>query len=368
MAATVAILALHIYEHPRRLRAGALRSSLAKIGATGLSGMVVLSAVVAPGFLTPDAVSARVPRPFPLKASPARSLVLGVTTDALAKNSTRPWDAGALAQVNAFEQAARAHVGIVMWFADWEHARPNLSQLRAIARRGSVPEISWEPWNYAGNVHSQPRYTLASIIRGHHDPYIRAWARALRSYGAPVLLRLAQEMNGNWYPWSEAVNGNRPGQFVRAWRHIHDIFKATHVKNVKWVWSPAAGGLAIRRSQYPGAAYVDVVGLSVFNGGTALHWGGWRTFARIFETSFKVVHQIAPTKPVQISEVASAELGGNKATWITAMFSDLRRHPEVKSLIWYDLRKQTDWPITSSHRASLAFAAGAAGRTLAPRP
>lgn len=76
----------------------------------------------------------------------------------------------------------------------------------------------------------------------------------------------------------------------------------------------------------------------------------------------------APTKPVQISEVASAELGGNKATWITAMFSDLRRHPEVKSLIWYDLRKQTDWPITSSHRASLAFAAGAAGRTLAPRP
>jgi len=97
----------------------------------------------------------------------------------------------------------------------------------------------------------------------------------------------------------------------------------------------------------------------VFNGGTALNWGGWRSFARIFDTSARVLRQIAPHKPIQISEVASAERGGNKAAWITNMFTDLRRHPQVKSLIWYDLRKQTDWPITSSRRAALAFAARA---------
>lgn len=363
MTAATAILALHVYEHPRALRLRVLRSSVGKIAATATSGLVTLSAVVAPGFLVaPDAVIARQPQPFPLAASAHRSLVLGVTTDALAKNSTTPWRTADLGAVNAFEQTAHAHLGIVMWFADWQHARPNLAQLQAVAQRGSVPEISWEPWDYTGSTHTQRKYTLDSIIHGHHDPYIRTWARALHGYGRPVLLRFAQEMNGNWYPWAEAVNGNRPGEFVRAWRHVHDIFTAQHATNVKWVWSPAAGTLDIQGTQYPGDTYVDVLGLSVFNGGTSLNWGGWRSFGRIFDTSARALRQIAPSKPVQVSEVASAERGGNKAAWINRMFTDLERHPQVKSLIWYDLRKQADWPITSSRRAARAFAAGATTR------
>lgn len=369
MTAAAAILALHVYEHPRALRLRVLRSSVGKIAATATSGLVTLSAVVAPGFLVaPDAVIARQPQPFPLAASAHRSLVLGVTTDALAKNSTTPWRTADLGAVNAFEQTAHAHLGIVMWFADWQHARPNLAQLQAVARRGSIPEISWEPWDYTGSTHTQRSYTLDSIIHGHHDPYIRTWARALHGYGRPVLLRFAQEMNGNWYPWSEAVNGNRPGEFVRAWRHVHDIFTAQHATNVKWVWSPAAGTLDIQGTQYPGDAYVDVLGLSAFNGGTSLNWGGWRSFGRIFDTSARALRQIAPSKPVQVSEVASAERGGNKAAWINRMFTDLERHPQVKSLIWYDLRKQADWPITSSRRAARAFAAGATTRNLQSSP
>lgn len=361
MTAAVAILALHVYEHPRQLRADVMRGCLLKFGAIAVSGLICLTALVSPGFLLAhDWFGGREPAPFPIVASHERSLVLGVTTDALAKNSTTPWTRADLVQVNAFEQAARAHVGIVMWYADWEHARLQLSQLRAISQRGSIPEISWEPWDYSGSTHTQPQFTLASIIDGRHDSYIRTWARTLRAYGRPVLLRFAQEMNGNWYPWSEAVNGNRPGEFVRAWRHVHDIFTSVGATNVKWVWSPAAGALDIQRGQYPGNAYVDVVGLSVFNGGSALPWGGWRSFARIFEPSYKALEQIAPSKPIQISEVASAERGGNKAAWITNMFSVLHHYPQVKSLIWYDLRKQTNWPITSSRRAARAFAAGAA--------
>src|SRR5205807_106268 len=94
---------------------------------------------------------------------------------------------------------------------------------RAVSRRGSVPEITWEPWDSWAGVR-QPRYTLASIIAGRHDAYIRRSARALRAYGKPVLLRFAQEMNGTWYPWAERANGNRPGQFATAWRHVWRIF------------------------------------------------------------------------------------------------------------------------------------------------
>ena len=46
-------------------------------------------------------------------------------------------------------------------------------------------------------------------------------------------------MNGNWYPWGVGVNGNKPGEYVEAWRHVHDIFvQEGATSDVKWVWSP----------------------------------------------------------------------------------------------------------------------------------
>jgi cellulose synthase (UDP-forming) len=358
--AAAAIIGLHVYEHPRALRVGALRSSLAKIGVVSTSGLASLGAIAAPGLaLRFAAHQAPEPKPVPIVAGVHPRLTIGVTTLALADNSTTPWTKHDLGQVNGFEQAVHTHAGIVMWYADWQHSQPNLSQLRAIAARHSVPEISWEPWDYNGSTTHQPRYTLKSIISGRHDAYIRKWALTLRHFGRTVYLRLAQEMNGNWYPWSEAVNHNRPGQFVAAWRHVHRIFTRLHVHNVRWVWSPAAGTASLKARLYPGRAYVDIVGVSVFNGGSTLKsWGGWRSFARIFNPTQRVLAKIAPGKPIQISEVASAEAGGSKAAWITGMFADLRAHRQVTSLVWYDLRKQANWPVTSDRAAPRAFAAG----------
>jgi beta-mannanase len=179
-------------------------------------------------------------------------------------------------------------------------------------------------------------------------------------------------MNGDWYPWSESTNGNLPGQFVAAWRHVHDIFTAENATNVKWVWSPVARyGVALSTTDYPGDAYVDVLGLSGFNGGTALPWTGWRSFSSLFNGSIATLHRLAPSKPIQISEVGSAEAGGDKAAWIANMFSDLRAHPQVTSVVWFDLRKQTDWRINSSPAAGQAFAtavAASTGRAAPPAP
>ncbi|HWE11597.1 MAG TPA: glycosyltransferase [Solirubrobacteraceae bacterium] len=358
--AAAAIIGLHVYEHPRRLRLEALRNCLAKFAVVGLSALTTACAAISPGLATRiGAHDAPAPRPVPAVAGAHPSLILGVTTDALAENSTTPWQAGDLGQVNAFEQAVHAHAGIVMWYADWRHAQPSLAQLRAAAARGSIPEISWEPWDYSGSPTHQPRFTLASIIAGRHDAYIRRWATVLRRFGRRVYLRFAQEMNGNWYPWSEAVNGNRPGQFVSAWRHVHRIFTELGAQNVRWIWSPAAGTSELDASLYPGPAYVDIVGVSVFNGGSRLNWGGWRSFARIFNQTARSLTRIAPGKPIQISEVSSAEAGGSKAAWITDMFAELHAHPQVTSLVWYNVRKQADWPVTSDRAAARAFAAGA---------
>jgi Glycosyl hydrolase family 26 len=297
-------------------------------------------------------------KPYPRAAGPAPRLKLGVTTLALARNAYRPWRAADLEEVDRFEQDARRHADIVMWFADWAHdANFDARQAAKVAAHGSVPEITWEPWDsFKGVRKPQPRYRLARIIRGDFDPYIRRWAREIAAYGKPIRLRFAHEMNGRWYPWAERANGNRPGEYVRAWRHVHAIFDAAGARRVTWVWSPVAGNLS--REQYPGSRYVDVLGVSGFNGGSRLFRGTWRSFAVAFGPPLDAVHSFDPSKPVEVSEVASLEAGGNKAAWIRGMFGEVRRRPWIRALVWFNLHKEADWRIESSPSARRAFARG----------
>lgn len=298
-------------------------------------------------------------RAWPIRPPASASFDIGVVTLPLARNSWRAWQPADLEIVNAFEQTIRKHVSVVMWYADWAHKAPLLQQLEAIARRGSIPEITWEPWDSTKPVRVQPRYRLRWIIAGRYDSYIRTWAQTLAAYRRPVRLRFAQEMNGNWYPWSESANGNRSHEFVQAWRHIHDIFVAAGARNVQWIWSPAP--ITMQREQYPGSAYVTMVSLSIFNGGSQLRYARWRSFAALLARPVALLNTIAPGKPIEISEIGCAEQGGSKAAWITGMFAALRRYPTITSLVWYDLVKGSDWRVESSRNAAAAYGTAVAG-------
>jgi beta-mannanase len=335
------------------------RGSAAHAAAPAVHGRVAAAPAAA---VRVAAAPAAKPSVAPWPVAPPRSAFvdLGITNLPLAQNEWRQWSTADLGSVNAVEQQIRHHVSVVMWYADWAHnPTPDIAQLRAISARGSTPEITWEPWDdRAGTLASQPQFTLASIIDGHHDALIRTWATALARYGGTVRLRFAQEMNGRWYPWSEVANGNHFGEFVRAWRHVHDLFTAAGARNVQWVWSPVA--IAPTAEQYPGPGYVDWVGLSGFNGGTQLRYGPWRPFGKLFSHSLHALERIAPAKPIEISEVGCAEKGGDKAAWITKMFGTLSRHPQIRSVVWFDLDKGSDWRVDSSAASLAAFRAGVA--------
>lgn len=298
------------------------------------------------------------PSPYPIVPGPPPRVALGVTTAPFAANAYRAWRERDLGEINAFEQRAQQHMGIVMWFADWEHSEFDPGQARAIARRKSIPEISWEPWDAAiGPYRDQADYELDDIIAGRYDAYVKRFARAAARYGGPLRLRFAQEMNGRWYPWAERANNNRPGEFIQAWRHVHGIFSGAGAKNVTWIWAPVAG--RITRDQYPGDHVVDVIGLSGFNGGSALYNRGWRSFAESFGDALQDVARLFGDKPVEISEVASTEQGGDKAGWIRGMFAELARRPTIESVIWFDLHKESDWRTESSAAAQRAYRDGA---------
>ena len=142
-----------------------------------------------------------------------------------------------LSLVSSFEANAHKAVAIVMWYQHWgetdgyQYFQP--SWMNAVRAHGSIPLVTWNPWNPSLGA-NQPAYTLQNIINGNFDAYIVQWAQASKAWGHPYFLRFAPEMNGYWFPWSEQVNGNKAGQFVQAWRHVHDIFTAQGATNVTW--------------------------------------------------------------------------------------------------------------------------------------
>jgi hypothetical protein len=64
-------------------------------------------------------------------------------------------------------------------------------------------------------------------------------------------------------------------------------------------------------------------------------------------------------KPLFLAEVGSVEQGGNKAAWITDMFSSLAtRYPRITGVCWFnvnDTTANTDWRIDSSPASLAAF-------------
>ena len=277
-----------------------------------------------------------------------------------------PWDMTSLAtfEAHAGKGASIVHYG-QFWKSGGEMQPFYPGDHQRIRDHGAIPLLDWNPWDStAGGSASQPDFALGRIIAGDFDDYITAWATGARDWGHPFFLRFAHEMNGNWYPWSENANGNSAGQYVAAWRHVHDIFTEVGATNVTWVWCPNTtypGSIALS-GLYPGDAYVDWVGTDAYNWGSNPTRDGWKSFAQVVSPTYAELAGIAPTKPVMLPEFGSSENGGSKAAWITDALTTIpTAFPRIRAVVWFNWDTEGEnWSIESSDSARSAFAAGIA--------
>ncbi|MCI4066907.1 beta-mannanase [Micromonospora sp. R77] len=301
--------------------------------------------------------------PFP----PAGKTFVGVMTD------QGPYDFTA---VDAFTAAARHQPQVMLFGSGWATDTFDRTLFDRIRDRGMLPMLGWEPWDPQLDQtarrekmavptidrlrSNQPRYQLAKIARGDFDSYLLSWARGIGSLGYPVAIRFAHEMNGGWYPWGERINGNRPGDYVRAWRHVYDLFRDAGTDNVVWVWSPNARWTGSKQGLaelYPGDGYVDWIGVSGYYGtGTR---PTYRSFDEIFDQTIREIRTFTG-KPLVITETGASDAQGRKAGWIDDMFRALPRHRDIIGLIWFEVDKELDWRIASSPAVADAFARGVA--------
>ena len=241
--------------------------------------------------------------------------------------------------------------------------------LNNIRSYGAIPFLDWQSVTTVDNsadTAASDTDNLESIIDGSWDSYITAFAEKAKAWGHPFFLRFDWEMNGNWFPWSEGIDGNTAGQYVAAWRHVHDIFTSVGATNASWVWCPnvdPGNGYTSLSELYPGSSYVDWTCLDGYNRGTnSLSTGtSWQSFDQLYSRTYnEIVNTVAPDKPMIIGEVASTEVGGSKPQWISQMLNELpTNYPDVHGVMWYDRSDAGwDWPLESSASSLAAFSAG----------
>ncbi|MGN6217166.1 MAG: glycoside hydrolase family 26 protein [Solirubrobacterales bacterium] len=283
-----------------------------------------------------------------------------------------PWDMNAAA---TFEQIVGKGMSLIEFSSPFqnchkspcEYYRFPFEGMNNIRAHGSIPLFSWGSEASPRTSAEQPTFTLSRLLDGTYDSYITQFATEAREWGHPFFLRFDWEMNGNWFPWFEGVNGNSPGQYVAAWRHVHDIFTSVGATNATWVWCPYADTPQRLKRQhlkslYPGDSYVDWTCLDGYNWGqNPVSPRPWRSFSEIFDPAYKLVtKKIAPRKPLMLGEFATSPYGGHKALWIKKMFQQLpRRYPRVRALVYFDtVDRGVDWPLETSPAATRAFAKG----------
>lgn len=200
---------------------------------------------------------------------------------------------------------------------------------------------------------------------GEHDSYLDQIAQAALSYPHEVYVRPWPEMNGDWQTFQPTRDGSLPhggtyAEFIAAWRHVVTYLRDAGATNLKWVFNPTVDTYAETtpvKEIWPGAEYVDVLGLDGFNWGRDDSWGRWRSFRSIFIKQYRRLTALHPTAPVWLCEVASKEPRRHdgaprdrkhrKAAWVRTMLADTSM-PRITAVIWFHADKERDWRLTSS--------------------
>lgn len=240
-----------------------------------------------------------------------------------------------------FEHQLGRQVDVAHVFHEWRDEFPTEDD-RAFAAGGRTVLLSW-----AGT-------DTRHLQSGADDELIRARARALKEWGAPVLLEWRWEMdrpNLRAEVWSAE-------DYVAAWKHLRAVFAEEGVDNAAWVWCPLASGFADGRAQafYPGDDAVDWVCADTYPGRTV------KPFS-VAVGPFLDWAQHRP-KPVLIGEFGMKESRGEqrRQDWLAETAAFVKTVPQIKGLVYFDSdrtgadRKPYDMSLRNAPESMAMFA------------
>lgn len=220
------------------------------------------------------------------------------------------------------------------------------SSLENIWQIGAVPSITWEPMYYIRD----KRIIIPSkeILDGKYDGYILEFAKSIKEFAKPVIIRFGHEMNLVEYRWGEQDESNygkgSPENYKKIFQYVVDKFRKVSADNALWAFCPNVDSIPnetwnLASNYYPGDAYVDLLGMDGYD------WGNpSRPFKDIFLPLFQQIKAISPGKPIFIFETAIERSAAERTNWIKEAITASIEW-QIKGLVWFQANKEKDWRI-----------------------
>ncbi|MEO2074241.1 MAG: glycosyl hydrolase [Bacillus sp. (in: firmicutes)] len=261
--------------------------------------------------------------------------------------------------IDKLEASIQQKIGLQMFYKAINSAYDPYT--KELVDKNRVPIITFL---YQEENSKDNKEVVRNIINGQYDIQLKEWANQIRKTGAPVLVRLGNEMNGKWSEWSYINNYNDPDLYKLSFTHIVNVFKEAGASNAYFIWNPNHVSSPYYQwnepaMYYPGDKVVDFVGMTSYNFGKS-KWHGYETFEELYDEMYWEYSRSYYKKPLLIGEIGAVEEGGNKAEWITQMFNDLpTKYPNIKMVVWFDgVHPPFDLRVNTSPASLLAFQTG----------
>ena len=287
-------------------------------------------------------------------------------------------------QVRAMEAWQGKRHAVVNVFTDWCNRTKTMDnlfkqQLPNVWASGNVPVVTWEP--YLCSAAATPGDVEVRAAAGEYDAYLNAWAERLKAFvSGPdgtlgtaddrrVYLRLAHEMNGDWYPWGAAMGGNSPAHYQLMWQRVRGIFwaKGLDARTVQWIWTVNHEDVGPWRAEdyYPGDAYVDWIGIDGYNWGASQSWSAWRTPQQVFGPMVARLRGFPMRQPLALTETASTSSTPGavnvaaKSQWITDFFAYATgTDAGARMIVWFNEDKEADWAVFGGANGDVTYRSG----------
>jgi hypothetical protein len=225
-------------------------------------------------------------------------------------------------------------------------------EVEIIKDYGSIPFIRLMPRASFSENPLTPVYSLAKISEGIFDKELSKWAADAKKFGDALMIEFGTEMNGNWFSWSGANNGNNPELFKKAYIHIIEIFRNQNADNITWVFHPNCDSEPNETwntvsAYYPGDEYIDWIGMSIY--GAQNLKDDWINIQDTFDAAYNNLALVSKNKPLAVFEFGVVE-NKLKAEWIKTFFELIKnkKYSRIKGIsYWHSIWDNEDGSYTN---------------------
>jgi beta-mannanase len=244
-------------------------------------------------------------------------------------------------RVQAFQELAQKNIAWAYFSDNWTEGISFPHQaVTEISEAGTVPFIRIMPRSGFFSNRADPTYSLEAIAAGEYDDELSEWFRDAAAFEQPLLVEFGTEMNAEWFSWNGSHNGagattgygdpeqaDGPEVFRDAYRHIVSIAYEQDATNITWFFHVNA--LSVPQepwnsidAYYPGDAYVDWIGVSIY--GTQTPKGRAVSFSETLADVYPILTALSSKAPIAILEWGTTESQrANKAAWIEEAMTTL---------------------------------------------